>query len=910
MTDVFQFALLGLGIGSIYALLAAGLVLIYRGSGTINLAHGHFAVLAAYLFVDLRDRQGLPTLLVLVLVVLLGALLGAAVHLLVMVPLRSASPITRVIATLGVLATINAVVDLRYGAEQQRTEPLLPSDSAELGDIVVGQQNLYLSGIALVVIAALVLASRGRWGLALSAAAENPRAASSLGWSPQLLAVATWSLGGALAGLAGSLVFSTTGGYFNQSSLSLLVVGALACALLAQFRSFTVALLAGWLIAIAQSEATQYINITGLAEAIPFLAIVLILVVRGRGLPVRGTVADRLPTVGTGRVRPVVVLGLAAIGIAYLQSTQDLGFLVRQERLQPIIVSLCFAIVAVSVVVLTGFAGQLSLAQMGLAGIGAFAAGRLVAANEWSFLPALLAGVAVAAAAGCVLGLPALRTRGVNLTVVTFGLGFAVYAIVFSSTELTGGTEQTRIPPQKLFGLEIDPLFGKHNYATVCLVALVTVCLIVANLRRGRAGRRLLAVRVNERAAASIGISVLGAKLYAFTLASAIAGLGGVLYGFAYQTIPYNQLFGPFSSIDVLMIAVIGGVGWVMGPIVGCGLAAGGVGVLVTDALFPSLEDYLPLISGVVLIVLLIAHQNGMAAVMDEAARRILPKRVFAPLRLRRRPAADASRPSNDVGTTERLPLSVSGVTLRFGGVVALEDVSLDVQPGTVVGLLGPNGAGKTSLVDVVTGYAQPSSGTVCLGGTDITSWSATKRSRAGLGRTFQALELFDDLTVSENLMAASDRRDLLAYLTDLVWPGRSRLTGTAAAAVDELELAETLDRRPRELSYGQQRLVAIARAVATRPAVLLLDEPCAGLDEHESAELGHLIRRLADEWRIAVLLIEHDVDLVLNTSDRVVVLESGRVIFEGAPGDVSADPRVRSAYLGLPIDEDESATV
>src|SRR5690606_37228841 len=142
-----------------------------------------------------------------------------------------------------------------------------------------------------------------------------------------------------------------------------------------------------------------------------------------------------------------------------------------------------------------------------------------------------------------------------------------------------------------------------------------------------------------------------------------------------------------------------------------------------------------------------------MAAVMDEAARRILPKRVFAPLRLRRRGAADAPGPSSDVGSAERLPLSVTDVTLRFGGVVALEDVSLDVHPGTVVGLLGPNGAGKSSFVDVVTGYAQPSSGTVCLGGSDITGWSATKRSRAGLGRTFQALELFDDLTVRENLM-------------------------------------------------------------------------------------------------------------------------------------------------------------
>ncbi|MBU1800705.1 MAG: ATP-binding cassette domain-containing protein, partial [Actinobacteria bacterium] len=175
----------------------------------------------------------------------------------------------------------------------------------------------------------------------------------------------------------------------------------------------------------------------------------------------------------------------------------------------------------------------------------------------------------------------------------------------------------------------------------------------------------------------------------------------------------------------------------------------------------------------------------------------------------------------------------------------------------------------------------------------------------AGLGRTFQSLELFDDLSVRENLLAASDQRDALGYVTDLFWPGRGRLTTTAAAAVEELGLGDVLDKLPTELSYGQRRLVAIARAVSTRPSVLLLDEPGAGLDESETAELGHLIRRLAHEWGMGVLLIEHDVAMVLRTSDDVVVLDFGRTIFTGAPGRVSDDPTVRTAYLGLPATAD-----
>ncbi|MDO3395412.1 branched-chain amino acid ABC transporter permease/ATP-binding protein [Nocardioides sp. SOB44] len=897
MSDFVQFAALGLGLGSVYALLAVGLVLIYRGSGTINLAHGHFAVLAAFLFVELRDNRGLSTAVTLVLVVLLTAAVGGLVQLCVMRPLRGASPISRVIATLGVLTVVNESLALAFGAEQQATEPLLPTETVQVAGVVLGRQSLYLAVIAVLVVAALVASSRTRFGLALTASAENPRAARALGWSPEVLAMATWIVGGALAGLAGSLVFSTTSGYFTLGGLSLLIVGALAAALFAQFRSYPMALLAGWLLAIVQSEAMQYTDITGVSDAIPFIAIVVMLVIRGRGLPVRGTTADRLPSVGNGRVRAVPALVATGLLVLLMQTTWKLDY----DLLQAIVVSMSVGIVALSIVVLTGYAGQLSLAQMALAGVGAYAAGRLVDAQGWTFGPALVAGIVAAGLVGLLLGLPALRTRGVNLTVVTFGLGFAVYAVLFSSTELTGGTDQTQIPFQTLFGLEIDPVLHLHTYASVCVVAFALVALLIANLRRGRVGRRLLAVRVNERAAASIGVSVFAAKLYAFSLAAAIAGLGGVLLAFSYSTILYANLFGPFSSINVMTVAVVGGVGYALGPALGVPLVTGGVGTIIAAQLSESIDAYVPLAGGVILILLLIASQNGAAAAISAA----IPARLRAwRLPLGGRPVHEVATP-RQVEPIESHSLTVSGVVQRFGGVTALSEVSLFVEPGKVLGLLGPNGAGKTTLVDVVTGYASPAQGRVLLGKSDITSWSATKRARAGLGRTFQSLELFDDLSVRENLLAASDQRDALGYVTDLFWPGRGRLTTTAAAAVEELGLGDVLDKLPTELSYGQRRLVAIARAVSTRPSVLLLDEPGAGLDESETAELGHLIRRLAHEWGMGVLLIEHDVAMVLRTSDDVVVLDFGRTIFTGAPGRVSDDPTVRTAYLGLPATAD-----
>ena len=253
-----------------------------------------------------------------------------------------------------------------------------------------------------------------------------------------------------------------------------------------------------------------------------------------------------------------------------------IAFGASKDWYAPTVVSATFAIVGLSVVVLSGYTGQLSLAQYALAGIGSFAAAKLVAAHGWRFEPALVAGVLVAAAIGFLFGLPALRTRGVNLAVVTFGLGFAVHQLVFSNSAYT---EPARVQPTdlSLFGWPIDPIGHARNYAVVCVAFLILAALAVANLRRGRTGRRLLAVRTNERAAAAIGVNVFEAKLYGFTLSAGIAGLGGVLFGFGYGAILFDRVFQPGASISVLVLTVIGSAGYVAGPVLGSLLASNGL---------------------------------------------------------------------------------------------------------------------------------------------------------------------------------------------------------------------------------------------------------------------------------------------------------------------------------------------
>ena len=238
-----------------------------------------------------------------------------------------------------------------------------------------------------------------------------------------------------------------------------------------------------------------------------------------------------------------------------------------------------------------------------------------------------------------------------------------------------------------------------------------------------------------------------------------------------------------------------------------------------------------------------------------------------------------------------------------------MHDVSLEVRPGEVVGLIGPNGAGKTTLIDAVTGFV-PSQGSISLDDRRIDGLNATKRARLGLRRSFQSLELFEDVSVEENIRAGSDSdASRLSWVTDLIWPGRHELSPTALAAIHDFDLEADLDKTPEELPYGRRRLVGIARTVASGPSIVMLDEPAAGLDENESAELARLIRRLADERNMGVLLVEHDVGLVMSTCDRIVVIDFGSVIATGTPEEIRGSDAVRDAYLGHADHDDVAVT-
>lgn len=899
MQSFLQFLIIGLGAGATYALFAQGAVLVYRGSGLVNFAQGAIGTLAAYVaFVDLVDERGWGSFPALGASVVVAAAVSLLFQASVLRVLRGAAPIVRVIATIALVGLLQAVVAKRYGVANRPVDTYLPDDVFRWGDVTIQEERLYLVGITVAVTAALWAWTRyTRIGMAINASAQNERAVQTLGWSPDRLAAITWGLGGAIAGLAAGLAAPLTG--LSATTFTVVVtVAGLGAALLGGFHSFPLTLLGGLIIGVGESMATLYggdvqdlLNqdlITGLNRLPAFLVIFFVVVIRGHGLPLRSHVAERLPRLGTGAISIRGLLLASALAFALLFGVMD------EDWAQATYISIATGIMVLSIVVLTGYAGQISLAQWALAGIGALIAGRFVRAGVPTEL-AILLGVVLTIPVGLVFAIPALRTRGVNLAVVSLGLGFLVSEVVFANPSYLGNRIDggTRIGRIELFGLEVDAFNHPHAWAAVNLICFVVLGIAVANLRRSRTGRRLVAVRTNERAAASLGISVFGVKLYAFSVSAALAAVAGILVAFRGQVVTYTE-FNVFASINTLGNAVIGGLGYALGAVFAAPNAIGGWGTRVIEDWIGLGAQWDVIIGALVVFLILIAHQNGVADVVVHG------RRLWERLRLVPRARPHAPLPEADTRPVAPATLSVSGLTVRFGAVVAVDGVSFDVRPGEVVGLIGPNGAGKTTVIDAVTGFVPVAAGTILLDDRPLDRLNATRRARLGLRRSFQSLELFDDVSVEENIRAGSDlRASRRSWVTDLVWPGRHDLTPTAVAAVRAFELEDDLDTLCEELPYGRRRLVGIARTVASGPSVVLLDEPAAGLDERESAELARLIRGLADDRGMAVLLVEHDVGLVMSTCDRVVVLDFGQVIAQGTPEEIRTDQAVRDAYLG-----------
>ncbi len=670
MSSYLLFLILGLGSGATYAILGQGLVLKYRSAGVVDFAHGAVAMFIAYVFVNLRSFGELELPLVLlphqislnggaglsagpaiVISLVYAAVLGLLLYVIVYRPLQSASPLTRVCASVGVMLTLQAIAVLNYSTEPVTTNPIFPSSGLSLAGITFPEDRLFFTGVVVVISVALALVYRySRFGLATRAGAENDKGAALTGISATRIAGQNWVIATVLAGVAGILIAPVSS--LDPTSYTLFVVPALAAALIGRIQSFWITALAGLLIGCAQSEIEKLVSVfswlpqQGLPDSLPFVVIIVVMAVRARSVLARGgETADRNPSVGLPRAPLRTAAVCFAIGLILL-------FTLDNVLRFAFISSLTVTCVALSVVVLTGYVGQVSLAQMSLAGIGGFMLGHISTSwgigFPWSLLLAGLCAVPV----GLVIGLPALRLRGVNLAVVTLGFASALDAVLFTVGSFTGGTGGLPIPPPRLPGLNLAISSGSSTnrvvFGVLVLVVVILLGLLVARLRLGPTGRMLLAIRSNERAAGSVGINVAQGKLLAFGLAAFIAGIGGALTGYMQGELTADS-FAAFTSIGLLAIVFVAGVGRIAGAVV-AGIMFSAAGLFVTFLnLHLNIGSYQAIVAGLALVLTAVQNPDGITGTSTGKGPAValakLQDRALGEFR-RRRPAVDsASQP-------------------------------------------------------------------------------------------------------------------------------------------------------------------------------------------------------------------------------------------------------------------------
>ena len=905
----FPTVVLGAIIGMTYGLLGVGLVLIYRTNRIINFAHGQIGAFGAAMFGLVVVRYHVPYWLAFFPALGLSGVVGAAAEAGAVRRLRNAPRLVSVVATLGIgqfLILFAAAINSKASAGSLFPEPSwLPVFNVGALRVTRAYSGMLLLTPALVLGTGAFL-RYSRFGIALRSAAANPEAARMSGIFSGRMSSLAWAMAGAMSAFSAILTQPTEGFTSGQSFGPALLLRAMTCAVVARMTSMPRALFAGVGLGIIEQLLLWNYPRAGLVEAALFVLILLALMVQKRQT---GREEEKGSWAAVQAMRPLpdvlrqfwIVRNLARIlAVVGIAIGVVLPLMISNSLSVSFTGIYAFAIVGLSIGIITGLGGQLTLGQFAIASIGAVISYYVASRTGDYILGMIYAGLG-AGIVSVLIGLPSLRIRGLMLTVTTLSFALATPAWLLTQPWMLGAGQDPGQPI--VFG---HPLDTGRSYYYFALAMMLAAAVLAHNIRRSGFGRLLVAVRDNEDNARAFTVPASVVKLQGYLLAGFIAGVGGAVYGHSLSNIG-STTFPVDASINVIVMTVIGGVSVLAGPIIGAFLVLG-VPLIHLDSAGLAATQF-----GDLLIILFLP--GGIASAATPLRDRFVTwvgERHGVHVDLKRDvefPAAgeqvaavtpvlsQTSRPAVSAGTL----LVARDLHKRFGGVMAVRGVSFSVKAGETLGLIGPNGAGKTTTFELLSGFTTADSGSVVFDHQDVTSQSPEARARLGLIRSFQDAALFPTMTVLETVKLGMERSrpsGLLAAVSGLRLAEKAK-ENRAREVISAMGLDRYRDRQIQQLSTGTRRITEIACLVALEPTLLLLDEPSSGIAQRETEALGALLQRLKSELALTLVVIEHDIPLIMGISDRIVAMADGQVICVGTPDVVRSHPAVVDSYLG-----------